>query len=93
MEGLLAETYRNRVPYELLQNSDDAGSDLVTQSNLGGGRFRWTNDGRAPRRRGRRGAVPQCEFHQDPWWRLDRLSRHRLQVAGRGRHPYRRAFR
>ncbi|MEU5400270.1 DUF3883 domain-containing protein [Streptomyces sp. NPDC005963] len=46
MEGLLAETYRNRVPYELLQNSDDAGSGTVRIEALGGGRFRWTNDGR-----------------------------------------------
>ncbi|MEU1892868.1 sacsin N-terminal ATP-binding-like domain-containing protein [Streptomyces pristinaespiralis] len=47
MEGLLADTYRDRVPYELLQNSDDAGATSVVVEGLGGGRFRWSNDGRA----------------------------------------------
>ncbi|MFE4527236.1 sacsin N-terminal ATP-binding-like domain-containing protein [Streptomyces anulatus] len=47
MEGLLADTYRDRVPYELLQNSDDAGSASVVVEDLGDGRFRWSNDGRA----------------------------------------------
>jgi hypothetical protein len=45
VENLLAETYRSRVLYELLQNSDDAGStvvrvDITSQS------LSWTNDGR-----------------------------------------------
>ncbi|MFF2234112.1 sacsin N-terminal ATP-binding-like domain-containing protein [Streptomyces anulatus] len=47
MEGLLADTYRDRVPYELLQNSDDAVSASVVVEDLGDGRFRWSNDGRA----------------------------------------------
>ncbi|WP_426569998.1 sacsin N-terminal ATP-binding-like domain-containing protein [Streptomyces canus] len=46
MEELLADTYRDRVPYELLQNSDDAGSRFVLVEDLGEGRFRWSNDGR-----------------------------------------------
>ncbi|WEV25874.1 DUF3883 domain-containing protein [Streptomyces sp. 71268] len=46
MEGLLADTYRDRVPYELLQNSDDAGARTVLVEDLGDGRFRWANDGR-----------------------------------------------
>ncbi|MFD8426787.1 DUF3883 domain-containing protein [Streptomyces coelicoflavus] len=46
MEELLADTYRDRVPYELLQNSDDAGSRFVLVEDLGEGRFRWNNDGR-----------------------------------------------
>jgi hypothetical protein len=46
MEELLADTYRDRVPYELLQNSDDAGSTTVVVEDLGDGRFRWSNDGR-----------------------------------------------
>ncbi|MFI9583460.1 sacsin N-terminal ATP-binding-like domain-containing protein [Streptomyces sp. NPDC052236] len=46
MEELLADTYRDRVPYELLQNSDDAGSTSVVVEDLGQGRFRWSNDGR-----------------------------------------------
>ncbi|MFB7914725.1 sacsin N-terminal ATP-binding-like domain-containing protein [Streptomyces sp. NPDC056061] len=47
MEELLADTYRDRVPYELLQNSDDAGSTSVVVEDLGEGRFRWSNDGRS----------------------------------------------
>ncbi|MFI1187003.1 sacsin N-terminal ATP-binding-like domain-containing protein [Streptomyces californicus] len=47
MEELLADTYRDRVPYELLQNSDDAGSTSVVIEDLGEGRFRWSNDGRS----------------------------------------------
>ncbi|MFC6881543.1 MULTISPECIES: DUF3883 domain-containing protein [Actinomadura] len=46
MEALLADTYRDRVPYELLQNSDDAGSRVVEVEDLGDGRFGWRNDGR-----------------------------------------------
>ncbi|WP_406387264.1 sacsin N-terminal ATP-binding-like domain-containing protein [Streptomyces sp. NBC_00887] len=46
MEDLLADTYRNRVPYELLQNSDDADSTAVIVETLGDGRFSWSNDGR-----------------------------------------------
>lgn len=46
MEGLLADTYRDRVSYELLQNSDDAGSRLVEITRLSAGRYRWRNDGR-----------------------------------------------
>ncbi|MGW6979115.1 sacsin N-terminal ATP-binding-like domain-containing protein [Streptomyces sp. NPDC054932] len=46
MEDLLADTYRNRVPYELLQNSDDAGSVNVVVEDLGDGRYTWSNDGR-----------------------------------------------
>ncbi|MFI7492793.1 DUF3883 domain-containing protein [Micromonospora echinaurantiaca] len=46
MEGLLAETYRDRVPYELLQNSDDAGSHTVEITHRADGSFVWRNDGR-----------------------------------------------
>src|ERR1700761_9243708 len=46
MEELLADTYRNRVPYELLQNSDDAGSNTVTITGLGDGVWSWANNGR-----------------------------------------------
>jgi hypothetical protein len=46
MEDLLADTYRNRVPYELLQNSDDAGSTIVTVTGLGDRTWSWENNGR-----------------------------------------------
>ncbi|MGF7123282.1 DUF3883 domain-containing protein [Rhodococcus sp. TAF43] len=46
MEDLLADTYRNRVPYELLQNSDDAGSTIITITGLGGRTWSWANNGR-----------------------------------------------
>lgn len=47
MESLLAETYRNRVQYELLQNSDDAQSTLVHILQEKDGSVTWTNDGRS----------------------------------------------
>ncbi|GAA4824254.1 sacsin N-terminal ATP-binding-like domain-containing protein [Tomitella cavernea] len=47
MEDLLADTYRNRVPYELLQNSDDAGSTIITITGLGGSVWSWANNGRS----------------------------------------------
>lgn len=47
MENLLADTYRNRVPYELLQNSDDAGSTTVTITKLDDRTWSWANNGRA----------------------------------------------
>lgn len=47
IESLLAETYRARVLYELLQNSDDAGSTTVTVDLTQPNRMTWTNDGRA----------------------------------------------
>ena len=47
MESLLAETYRARVLYELLQNSDDAGSTTVTVDLTQPSRMTWGNDGRA----------------------------------------------
>lgn len=46
MEELLADTYRNRVPYELLQNSDDAGSTTVIVTGLCDGVWSWANNGR-----------------------------------------------
>lgn len=46
MEDLLADTYRNRVPYELLQNSDDAGSTTVTITARDDGTWSWANNGR-----------------------------------------------
>ena len=46
MEDLLADTYRNRVAYELLQNSDDAGSTTVTITKLSDRTWSWTNNGR-----------------------------------------------
>lgn len=45
IESLLAETYRDRVAYELLQNSDDANSRTVT-IRVSPGSVRWANDGR-----------------------------------------------
>ena len=45
MESLLADTYRNRIQYELLQNSDDAQARRVDVL-VSPGRFEWTNDGR-----------------------------------------------
>lgn len=45
VEKLLAETYRSRVLYELLQNSDDAGSTSV-RIELSGLDLSWSNDGR-----------------------------------------------
>jgi hypothetical protein len=46
IETLLAETYRDRVQYELLQNSDDAGADRVNVSVASDGSVRWANNGR-----------------------------------------------
>lgn len=46
VETLLAETYRARVLYELLQNSDDAGSTTVDIDLTEPGRLVWSNDGR-----------------------------------------------
>lgn len=46
MEDLLADTYRNRVPYELLQNSDDAGSTIVTITQFDNSTWSWANNGR-----------------------------------------------
>jgi hypothetical protein len=47
MEDLLADTYRNRVPYELLQNSDDARSTTVTITKIDNRTWCWANDGRS----------------------------------------------
>lgn len=47
IETLLAETYRDRVQYELLQNSDDAGAAHVAATVAADGTVRWTNDGRS----------------------------------------------
>jgi Domain of unknown function (DUF3883) len=46
IETLLAETYRDRVQYELLQNSDDAGATRVTVSVVSDGSVNWANNGR-----------------------------------------------
>jgi hypothetical protein len=46
IETLLAETYRDRVQYELLQNSDDAGATRVTVSVASDGSVNWANNGR-----------------------------------------------
>ena len=46
IETMLADTYRNRVQYELLQNSDDAGSTTVHISRPRLGMLRWENNGR-----------------------------------------------
>ena len=46
IETLLAETYRNRVQYELLQNSDDAGSTAVAITIHDSGTVIWENNGR-----------------------------------------------
>ncbi|MFJ4170297.1 sacsin N-terminal ATP-binding-like domain-containing protein [Paenarthrobacter sp. NPDC089714] len=47
IESLLAETYRTRVLYELLQNSDDAGSTTVVADMSDPTRLAWRNNGRA----------------------------------------------
>jgi hypothetical protein len=47
IETLLAETYRTRVLYELLQNSDDAGSTTVVVDMSDPTRLAWRNNGRA----------------------------------------------
>jgi hypothetical protein len=46
IETLLAETYRTRVFYELLQNSDDAGATVVTVDLRRPGTVAWANNGR-----------------------------------------------
>lgn len=46
IEALLAETYRDRVQYELLQNSDDAGATHVSVSVFSDGSVSWANNGR-----------------------------------------------
>lgn len=46
IEGLLAETYRDRVQYEMLQNSDDAGATVVDVTVGSDGSVTWANDGR-----------------------------------------------
>nr|WP_255436517.1 DUF3883 domain-containing protein [Tessaracoccus sp. MC1756] len=47
IESLLAETYRARVLYELLQNSDDAGARQVEADLSKPNELVWRNDGRA----------------------------------------------
>ncbi|QQU24951.1 DUF3883 domain-containing protein [Corynebacterium ulcerans] len=47
LEELLAETYRDRIQYELLQNSDDAGSSYVEVTLKDDGTMHWVNDGRS----------------------------------------------
>lgn len=47
IETLLAETYRDRVQYELLQNSDDAGATCVAVSVGSEGSVSWANNGRS----------------------------------------------
>ncbi|GAA0926806.1 DUF3883 domain-containing protein [Pseudonocardia zijingensis] len=46
IEALLAETYRDRFLYELLQNSDDAGSTEVRVDHSSATSLTWENDGR-----------------------------------------------
>jgi hypothetical protein len=46
IETLLAETYRDRVQYELLQNSDDAGAGHVSVFVASDGSVSWANNGR-----------------------------------------------
>jgi hypothetical protein len=45
METNLADTYRNRIQYELLQNSDDAASTEVHITISSDGKVVWTNNG------------------------------------------------
>ena len=47
IEALLAETYRDRIQYELLQNSDDAGATEVDVTVGSDGSVVWVNNGRA----------------------------------------------
>lgn len=46
IEALLAETYRDRIQYELLQNSDDAGATDVDVTIRPDGSVAWVNNGR-----------------------------------------------
>jgi hypothetical protein len=46
IEGLLAETYRDRIQYEMLQNSDDAGATVVEVMVASDGSVTWVNNGR-----------------------------------------------
>lgn len=46
IETLLAETYRDRIQYELLQNSDDAGATEVDVTVNADGSVVWANNGR-----------------------------------------------
>jgi hypothetical protein len=46
IEGLLAETYRDRIQYEMLQNSDDAGATVVEVTVGSDGSVTWVNNGR-----------------------------------------------
>lgn len=46
IEQMLADTYRDRVQYELLQNSDDAGARDVWLASDSPGVFTWQNNGR-----------------------------------------------
>ena len=46
IEALLAETYRDRIQYELLQNSDDAGATEVDVTVGSDGSVVWVNNGR-----------------------------------------------
>jgi hypothetical protein len=46
IEGLLAETYRGRIQYEMLHNSDDAGATVVDVALGSDGSVTWVNNGR-----------------------------------------------
>lgn len=46
IEGLLAETYRDRVQYEMLQNSDDAEASVIDVTVDSDGCVSWANNGR-----------------------------------------------
>jgi hypothetical protein len=85
IEGLLAETYRGRIQYEMLHNSDDAGATVVDVALGSDGSVTWVKNGR-PYWRVVTGRDFAISNRRTPWPDLESNS-----LIGHGRQQYRRA--